>query len=715
MAKNQAKMQMVDDDEVENVGIMSGFMDDIEELMEEIAQQEMAGEGDDADMARILGRSPDSPEVLMNNLRGDYRSIDARREELADRVGYNAAQQTPDEVLAMLQPVFAQQGVAALPMGAADMGPLPMDALTGMPPPGGMPPAAMPMDPAMMGAPPAGMPPMDPAMMAQMPPEGIASLPMDQGAMPPMQMARGGIVQHFERGGAAASATESISPIDEYLAQRPQAAIDPMVRTRELTPEYQELLGISDRGATQAQMLFDIAQAALGYASNVGPDGQPLRGSGAARLAGATRALPGQIGARAAAMQDDQTRARLAALQQAQSEREATIASNTALSADQRAILLAKEKQAADMALEREKQKAPTEAYRTLEARSLMLPEADRAAFIARGGVQDTGPNLQRFTGSVRNGSSENFYLNTDPNNFGVFRQAAEGALVPVTEPVYPVAEDGSDTAREQRIANIARQLIASGGINMTAEEADIQARNIADGNIQIELLPSGQVRSINRITNEVTEVPISAVSPETPVAQGPRTLFQMAEYGTGPGSAILSALSTISGAVGGPIAEKTVDARTALNFSTNNLIRALAVSRAYAVGEQNRIIEQINTLPRFLDNPDQLKQRMITLADSMNTSLRQAEVNMNTPGLSPDLREDYQRTNTAMKNYLAVLGAPTILTASSLREPAAIENIDASSLRYFINNARDEDLRALPEDVQIAIEQKLRQEGGGL
>jgi hypothetical protein len=345
MAKNQAKMQMVDDDEVENVGIMSGFMDDIEELMEEITQQEKAGEGDDADMARILGRSPDSPEVLMNNLRGDYRSIDARREELADRVGYNAAQQTPDEVLAMLQPVFAQQGIAALPMGGADVGALPMDAMTGMPP-AGMPPAGAPMDPAMMGAPPAGMPPMDPAMM-DMPPEGIASLPM-----PPLQMARGGIVQHFERGGAAASATNAISPIDEFLARRPQAAVDPMSRTRELTPEYQELLGISDRGATQAQMLFDIAQAALGYASNVGPDGQPLSGSQAARLAGATRALPGQIGARAAAMQDDQTRARLAALQQAQSEQSAAQASNTALSAEQRAILLAREQQEADMALE---------------------------------------------------------------------------------------------------------------------------------------------------------------------------------------------------------------------------------------------------------------------------------------------------------------------------------------------------------------------------
>ena len=333
MAKE--KMQMVDDDEIENVGIMSGFLDDIDELMEEIEKEGQVEEGDDADMARILDRRPNSPEILMNNLRGDYRSIDARREELADRVGYNAAQQTPDEVLAMLQPIFAQQGIGALPMGGADVGALPMDAMTGMPPPGGMPP----MDPAMMGMPPpAAQPMMDmPPEMMGMAPEGIASLPAEM----PMQMARGGVVQRFQQGGDV---------IKSFLERQGETPVDPMSRARELTPEYQELLGLSDTGSNRAQMLFDIAQAALGYASNVGPDGQPLRGSGAARLAGATRALPGQLGARAAAMQDDQTRARLAALQQAQSEREATISSNTALSSDQRAILLEQMKQENELA-----------------------------------------------------------------------------------------------------------------------------------------------------------------------------------------------------------------------------------------------------------------------------------------------------------------------------------------------------------------------------
>ena len=41
--------------------------------MEEITEVEMAG-GDDQDMAKLMDRRPDSPEVLMNNLHGDYRS-----------------------------------------------------------------------------------------------------------------------------------------------------------------------------------------------------------------------------------------------------------------------------------------------------------------------------------------------------------------------------------------------------------------------------------------------------------------------------------------------------------------------------------------------------------------------------------------------------------------------------------------------------------------
>jgi hypothetical protein len=189
---------------------------------------------------------------------------------------------------------------------------------------------------------------MDPAMMG-MAPEGIASLPAEM----PMQMARGGIVQRFQEGNgpeAPGGVTQAPSPLDAFLAMRGQTPGDTMARTRELTPEYQELLGVADKDAMRSQMLFDIARTALGFAGNVGPQGQNLTGSFAARLAGAASELPAQIGARSAAARTAETQARLAALQQAQSEREAILASNTALSADQRAILLEREKRINELA-----------------------------------------------------------------------------------------------------------------------------------------------------------------------------------------------------------------------------------------------------------------------------------------------------------------------------------------------------------------------------
>ena len=301
MAKKD-KVQMVDDDQIENVGIMSGFMDDIDEIMSEIEDEMKDKEGDSSDMAGIMSRRPDSPEILMNNLRGDYRSVDARREELADLVGYNNAAETPDDVLALLQPVLAQQGIGSL----EGMQPA-------MPPEAAMmPPPSMPLD-----APPSG---------------GIASLPMDQGPMPPMAMAKGGEVKYFQEGGEAADASYAAYPpeivaeakrrVMELLAPDVQEDLpDLMARTRELTPQYAELLGTGDRETSRGQMMMDIAQAALNFAGNVGPSGQPLTGSFASRLAGAASQLPSQIGARAAEARKGEVQARLSALQQAQSER----------------------------------------------------------------------------------------------------------------------------------------------------------------------------------------------------------------------------------------------------------------------------------------------------------------------------------------------------------------------------------------------------------
>lgn len=319
--------KIVADDEIENVGIMDGFMEDIEGLMDEIAEAEgMVAVGSEEDMSEIMDRRPDSPEILMNNLRGDYRSVDARREELADLVGFNAASETPDDVLALLQPVLAgqQEGVASLgalspetmvPVGGG--GPFPP------PPPSGLP-----------------MPPPAPA------PEGIGSLPMG--------MANGGYVQNFQDGSGSAGVTPVDADYAAYppevveaakarvmamLEQQPSALPDLKERTTALQPEYAELLGLQDKDAMKAQMLFDIGQAALNFGGNVDPQGKPLRGSMAARLAGATSALPGQIGARAAEMRKADQTARLAAMQAAQGEIDTARAANVQLGEDQMALM----------------------------------------------------------------------------------------------------------------------------------------------------------------------------------------------------------------------------------------------------------------------------------------------------------------------------------------------------------------------------------------
>jgi hypothetical protein len=276
-----------DETDVENVGIMQGFMDSMEE-----DDSEDEYEMDDNEATKVADRRPNSPEILMNNLRGDMRSIDARVEELADLVGYNAAADTPEDVLALLQPVFAQQ--QAVPM----------------PPQGGIPPAPMPQ----------GMPEMAPEGMP-MPPEasmgGIGALAMDQGAMPqePVAMAMGGYVQNFKDG----TDEDGVTPIedtssfpaglydDDMLAkararvlatarQQPQAMPGLEAGVDSRTALYERLLG-SDKNQTQAQLLFELGNRAFNYAANVDDQGRPLRGSQAARLAGAVRTLPTAVGA----------------------------------------------------------------------------------------------------------------------------------------------------------------------------------------------------------------------------------------------------------------------------------------------------------------------------------------------------------------------------------------------------------------------------------
>jgi hypothetical protein len=393
-------IQMVDDDEIENVGIMSGFMDELEELISEIDAEDLENSkgGDEADTAKLMGRTPDSPEILMNNLRGDMRSVDARREELADLVGMREAEETPEGVLTLLQSVLAQQEAAPPPMPMAP--PMPQG-MPPMPPQGMAPPpmgieSVMPNMPGMYRGGPVQNFNQGSGQMGVTPAnDAFAAYPSDvveEAQRRVRHMVDGGMVQNYNQGGAvqhyaqgdevisnadllrgvlppddprlmskdlqgdmhrlemsrlspySLPGVEGVSQLDErspQIAPFPASEDDgrrdallaflqaqqsgvPTLKEGydELLPLYQEILG-SDPKDAQAQMLFDIGQAAFGYAGNVGADGRPMQGSAAARLSQALGPLSGKIGARAGQASKEAQSLRMAALQGSQAERSA--------------------------------------------------------------------------------------------------------------------------------------------------------------------------------------------------------------------------------------------------------------------------------------------------------------------------------------------------------------------------------------------------------
>ena len=202
----------------------------------------------------------ESYEEVMNMMRGDEASLDERYSELADMVGEEDARQTPESVLTLVQPVMM---MAEVDQG---IGGLAQDQMQGS------------VEGDMAG----GI--MSTVNMGQ---EVPTSGNFNQGGQP-VAMAQGGAVQYFQPGGVALP--------DSRLGQL----------YGEKQAIYKNILGADDaqrafdeqRRMTQAQMLFDIAQGGLAFAT---PGDRQM--SPAERLAEAFQPVLGNIGARAGELQ----------------------------------------------------------------------------------------------------------------------------------------------------------------------------------------------------------------------------------------------------------------------------------------------------------------------------------------------------------------------------------------------------------------------------
>jgi len=197
-------------------------------------------------------------EQVINGIRGDNAPIEQRYTELAGIVGQEDAQQTPESVLALVQPVMlmasVDQGIGGLAMEEMNA-----------PVEGAM--AEGIMSTVNMGA--------------QEPTQGL-------GGPAPVNFNQGGPVQYFAPENPNRVATPMGGRLGEIYGQK-QALYSSILSPQDSALELEEQTDM-----TKAQMLFDIAQGALMFAT---PGDRRM--SPAERLAQAFTPVLGNISARA--------------------------------------------------------------------------------------------------------------------------------------------------------------------------------------------------------------------------------------------------------------------------------------------------------------------------------------------------------------------------------------------------------------------------------
>ena len=639
--------------DVENMGIMAGFKDMME--MEDDDTEDTNEE--DRVASEVMGRSPKSPEILMNNLRGDMRSVEARIDELADMVGYRAAKDTPQEVLALLQPVLAQQqGIGAAPASAELMqGPQPP-----MAPPPGMPPGGAP------GAAPGGMPPELMAMMAAGP-QGMAGPPPPEtggiaGALP-MAMARGGYVQNFQAG----STEDGVTPADEtvpgekeepllkyptdmvaaakqgmqeLISRSPATIPDLAALARQREPAYRTILG-DTRGASEAQMLFSLGQRAFGFGANVDDQGRPLRGSFISRLSGAVRTLPQDMMARVADIDKGERAIKLAALQASEKDIDQLQSANSELTRQKRALFGDIIK--SEARIEAEKQKN--------------LNKPPKGPF----GTGVTGETLNIFTKMAPDYAAGKL----DPEQDRIFLAAVTNYTQPqerVEERTDPVTGNKSYVTIQTRpeLPSFVRSALQLRGT--TIPNVAAPATSGKPGTKAPAKAPPAAPSAAGDISGAPGTVP-----PEVPaeakdaylslkVPKGEKTLWNQRGLVAGPVQ-YLKTMPVLR--VFGQVDAKADEARTFFDSARRSLIKALAANPRYPVSEMQAIEKEIDIAPAFFDNPNSLGNRLIGIEDFLNQRLKAAEKDAVNPNFPVASRQAALDEIKELKNFNKVAGIP--------------------------------------------------------
>jgi len=270
---------------------------------EQNAASEMEGYGRAYVDEMVTGLdSAETPEDVINAIRGNAQSLESRYDELAGIVGIEDARATPESVLALVQPTIMMTEQGALDSGIGEL----IQGLTG-----GVDMENEQGEPTAMG-------------------QGIGELMMGAPAAEPMpvqQYNMGGPVVKMRLGGdpnnilAQASGFQAMTEFDPGAVRESYEARAPL---------YEELLGDTEnrRKQAKANLFFDIAKAGLNLAGGVDPStGQSMTSAPlGAQIARAAMPVAESAQRAGAEVTDAQRAARVAALQSAEAEQQARLA-----------------------------------------------------------------------------------------------------------------------------------------------------------------------------------------------------------------------------------------------------------------------------------------------------------------------------------------------------------------------------------------------------
>jgi hypothetical protein len=486
----------------------------------------------------------------------------------------------------------------------------------------------------------------------------------DMGAPAPVQMARGGYVQHFQTGsdpsgvapaGNTARDDEDLLLYDpemvstartemNKLLTRAPAAVPTLTRAMEARlPEYQKALG-ADRKLSEAQMLFDLGQRAFGFAGNVDEGGRPLRGSFFSRLASATKTLPTAIGKQLESIDKIDRQIKTLALQQGEKDIDQVVAQNNELL--KRKTDIFKDVLRADAKLQAEKLRG---------VGSSIFGKGDW-----EWNIVNTPGLLDRY-GKGETTDVENNLISSAILKLGIGR--TEMRLDPVTRIPFTVQVPGvlPDFVRRAEAARRGMGLPTAPRPPGSPPAAAAPGAAAPAGASGAAVAPAAGAPGTAAPAAPAGAPSAAGGAPAAPAGAAgtrPMTLWATRFDVAGPAAAMVAGVSAIPG-LGDPASSVTL-ARKNAELIAERLKEAMLKSVAGSVWEQRNLDKVLAIQPSAWTDPDVYGTRLIALGQALREGIASYnKMGAADSGLSPEDKAKAREKAMEYQKFLGQLGLP--------------------------------------------------------